>query len=59
MLALGPGRYLLHHEGIENDQTIFFSTSQRETWSLQWVNDQILIHSIFCTKRGYIALTQF
>jgi len=31
MLALGPGRYLLHDEGIENDQTIFFSTSQRET----------------------------
>jgi len=29
----------------------YFSTSQRETWSLQWVNAQILIHSIFCTKR--------
>jgi len=27
-----------------------FSASQRETWSLQWVNDQILIHSIFSTK---------
>jgi len=24
MLALCPGRYLLHHTGIENDQTIFF-----------------------------------
>jgi len=22
----------------------YFSTSQRETWSLQWVIDQILIH---------------
>jgi len=24
MLALCPGRCLLHHKGIENDQTIFF-----------------------------------
>jgi len=30
MLALCPGRYLLHHKGIENDQ-IIFSTSQRQT----------------------------
>ena len=32
----------------------YLSTSQREKWSLQWVNDQILIHLIFCTKRDYI-----
>jgi len=31
----------------------YFSTSQPETWSLQWVNDQILIRSFFCTKRDY------
>ena len=54
ILSLCPGRCLLHHKGVENDQTIF-STSQRETWSLQWVNDQIL-HSIFCTKRGNAIL---
>jgi len=24
MLALYPGKCLLHHKGIENDQTIFF-----------------------------------
>ena len=37
----------------------YFSTSQRETWSLQWVNDHLLILSIFCTKHDYIAVTQF
>ena len=30
MLAVCPGSCLLHHKGIENDQTIFF-TSQRES----------------------------
>ena len=36
-----------------------FSMSQRETWNLQLVNDQIFIHSIFCTKRHYIAVMKF
>jgi len=26
---------------------------------MKFVNDEILIHSIFCTKRDYIAVTQF
>jgi len=29
MLALCPGRCLLHHKGIENDQTIFFHVTAR------------------------------
>jgi len=41
MLALCPGRCLLHHKGIE------IIRQYLETWSLQSVNDQILIHSIF------------
>jgi len=36
----------------------YFSMSQRETGNLQLVNDQIFIHSIFCTKRAYIAVMQ-
>jgi len=36
---------------------IFYITAGK--WSLQWANDQIFIHSIFCTKRDYIAVTQF
>jgi len=37
-----------------------FSTLQREMLCLQRVNDQLLlIHSIFCTKRDYSAVTQF
>jgi len=59
MLALCPGRCLLHHKGIENYIRRYFSTSQRETWSLQWVNDKLLIHSVYWTKRDYIAVTQF
>ena len=59
MLALCPGRCLLHHKGIENHIRQYFSTSQRETLSLQWVIDKLLIHSIYWTKRDYIAVTQF
>jgi len=59
MLALYPGRCLLHHKGIENYIRQYFSTSQRETWSLPWINDKLLIHSIYWTKRDYIAVTQF
>jgi len=53
MLALFPGGCLLHHKGIEMIRQYL------ETWRLQWVNDRILIHSIFCTKRDDIAVTQF
>ena len=28
-------------------------------WSLQWVNDQLFIHSIFWTKCDYVEVTQF
>jgi len=58
MLALCPGRCLLHHKGIENDQTIFFHVTAGNV-NLQLVNDQIFTHSIFFTKRDYIAVTQF
>ena len=52
MLALCPGRCLLHHKGIDNDQTIFgnvkFAMSQRSN-----------SHAFnFSTKRDYIAVTQ-
>jgi len=56
MLALYPGRYLLHHKGIKNDQTIFFYVTGA---NVKFAVSQTLIHSIFCTKRDYIAVTQF
>jgi len=54
-----PWKVFIASQGHWKWSDNIFSTSQRETWSLQWVNDQILIHSNFCTKRNYIAVTQF
>ena len=40
MLALCPGKYLLHYKGIENDQTIFGNVKFAVS---QWPNSHTLI----------------
>jgi len=58
MLTLCPGRFLLHHKDIENDQTIFFHVTAGNV-KFAVSQDQILIHSIFVRKATILRSRNF
>jgi len=64
MLAFGPGRCLFHYKDIENDPTMFFQLVRAGhvkfiVCSESMTNFFCSSIPIFCTKRDYIAVTQF
>ena len=60
MLALCSVRCLLHYKGIENDLTMFFHVTAGNVKfaASQWPTSPAQPFN-FCTKRDYIAVTQF